>query len=78
MCKCKSEDALEALAAKQHAIWAHWMKYLFTVCPVDAKGVCTIPAELTERWQRQACTEYEDLSEKEKLSDRQIVKDFLW
>ena len=68
---------IEALASKQHDIWAHWMKYFFHVCPPDNNGICTVPAELTERWQRQARTDYADLSETEKESDRDIVKRFL-
>ena len=40
----------------------------------DSYGVveyCTIPRALVERWQRQMATEYEELSEAEKASDRE-------
>ena len=61
---------LEALAAIQHEIWAHWMRYLFSVCTLNEDGSVTIPKESVERWQRQIDTKYENLSEKEKASDR--------
>ena len=60
----------EALAAVQHGIWAHWMRYLFSRCEIDEQGNAVIPADLVQRWQRQAMTDYADLTESEKKSDR--------
>lgn len=48
----------EALADVQHAIWAHWMKYQFSVCIKNEDGSLTIPAEKVERWTRQMNTDY--------------------
>ena len=62
---------LEILADKQHQIWAHWMKYLFLVSVKNADGSYTIPVASVHRWQRQMETDYNDLSEKEKNSDRE-------
>lgn len=65
----------EALADKEHASWARWMKYLFSRCEplIGSGGALIIPAELVERWQRQAETPYAELSEREKQSDREEV-----
>lgn len=63
-------DTREAVADIQHAIWAHWMRYQFSVCQQNDDGSLTIPAEKVERWQRQIDTDYAGLSEREKDSDR--------
>jgi ribosome modulation factor len=60
----------ELIAAVQHEIWAHWMKYLFSKCPLNDQGQRVIPAELVERWQRQIDTPYAELSGMERDSDR--------
>jgi hypothetical protein len=61
----------EALAGAQHAIWAqHWMKYLFSCCERSPGGNLSIPFEKVNRWTRQINTDYVDLTEQEKESDR--------
>ena len=60
----------EIIANVQHQIWAHWMKYLFSICPGNPDGSVTIPAEKVERWVTQINTSYENLSNGEKESDR--------
>lgn len=80
------QELIELLADKEHASWANWMKYLFNVCEAYSiidpdgfnryKGVL-IPPELVERWQLQIDTPYDDLSEKEKQSDRDEVSHIL-
>jgi len=61
----------ERLAAVQHAIWAHWMKYLFSVGAVRGKDKAhIIYPQNVARWKRQMKTPYSELSEKEKESDR--------
>jgi hypothetical protein len=66
-------DLREALAALQHEIWAHWMKYQFSCClPVNSAMMPQlIPVEKVERWRRQSNTHYDHLSEKERDSDRE-------
>lgn len=58
-----------AVADVQHEIWAHWMRYLFSVCQQNEDGSMTIPADKVARWQRQAHTRYSDLSPQEQASD---------
>jgi hypothetical protein len=60
----------EIVAAVQHTIWSHWMKYLFSVCTNNADGSVTIPADKVERWSRQMSTEYKDLTHEERESGR--------
>ena len=63
----------EKIAEIQHAIWSHWMKYLFSKCYQESKEgefICVIDGDCVERWKRQMNTSYSDLTEKEKESDR--------
>lgn len=62
----------EKLAAIEHERWADWQKWVYKVCIVMDNGLL-IPQEMVDRWQRQIETVYEDLSEKEKDSDRKQV-----
>ena len=66
-CDCDRDDPLvEALAAYAHDAWAHWMEYLFDRLFQDRE----IHPEDRDRWYRQAQTQYANLPEKEKQSDR--------
>jgi hypothetical protein len=65
------ESNREKLANLQHDIWAHWMKYLFSVCQANGDGSYTIPSEKAQRWLRQISTPYQQLLESEKTSDRE-------
>lgn len=58
-----------ALADVQHAIWSHWMKYMFTQGTINPDGSWTMPEEKVGRWMRQMTTPYSELSEKEQQSD---------
>lgn len=70
----------ELLADVQHDIWSHWMKYMFsqgsftTHMSFNDKPdsiTWTMPSDKVERWQRQMETDYFDLTEKERESDRE-------
>ena len=69
--KNKVSSLREQLAGLQHEIWAHWMRYLFSVCQENPDGSFIIPAKKAQRWLRQIETSYVDLSESEKKSDRE-------
>ncbi len=64
------QELIEQLADKEHAGWAHWQAYLFSVCERASDGSMSIPTALVKRWQRQIDTPYVQLSEREKQSDR--------
>lgn len=64
-------DRRERISDVQHDIWAHWMRWVFHICPTNEDGSVTIPQHLVERWQRQINTPYADLTEREKDSDRE-------
>ena len=72
-----TNSMFEDLADKQHDIWSYWMKYQFTKCELDDKGNLVIPRELVERWKRQMLTDYAELSDSEKESDRGVVRNFI-
>lgn len=65
------------LAAVEHERWSHWQRYLHDQCSHAEDGSLIIPRELAERWTRQATTDYIDLSETEKSSDREQVREYL-
>ena len=69
---------LDLLAKIQHDIWSHWMKYQFSQCQKDKDGNLIIPADKVSLWQRQLETDFHFLSEKEKESDRIIVRKFFF
>ena len=61
----------EQLAALSHGRWSGWMKYLFSKCSEpNQRGDLLIPAQWADRWTRQAFSNYDELSEAEKESDR--------
>ena len=63
----------EQLAEYAHNQWSGWMKYLFSKCEMpihNTQGGVIIPQWAVERWMRQMNTEYKNLSEEEKESDR--------
>lgn len=70
------EAALESLAAIEHDRWAHWQKYLHSKCTRTEDGTLTIPDSFVKQWERQIATDYTDLSESEKESDREQVRKY--
>jgi hypothetical protein len=81
----------EALADLAHEQWSGWMKYLFSKgyfrnMELDGIVQCVwiMPSALRERWERQMNTDYEQLPEEEKDSDRaeadrviKVVKEYV-
>lgn len=74
------ESLREALAKYAHDAWSGWMKYLFEKGhsetlerPGDKmlERAWIMPQWAVERWTRQMNTEYADLPEEEKKSDRE-------
>ena len=80
-----NEEKIEELADKQHKIWSHWMKYFFSLTNMtsydtiggEKMAVLYIKKDHIDRWQKQMKTNYKNLTEKEKESDRNIVRDFI-
>lgn len=73
----QSEELLESLARIEHERWSHWQRYMHAQCITEEDGALVIPGELVRRWSRQMSTAYDDLSEKEKESDREQVGRYL-
>ena len=67
------DELFEKLADIEHERWADWQKYLHSLCDVGADCSLCIPAWQVEKAERQIKTNYKDLTEKEKDSDRKQV-----
>jgi hypothetical protein len=68
---------IEQLAAIEHQRWSHWQRYLHSQCVQQLDGSLLIPADLVARWQKQIDTQYADLDQEEKESDREQVRKYL-
>ncbi len=75
--KFEPKEVIEDLADLEHDSWVRWMEHLFSVSEENEDGSMTIPKDKVERWKRQLETDYEDLSNKEKESDRKEVRKFI-
>tara|TARA_R110000824_G_scaffold198961_1_gene382996 strand:- start:36 stop:287 length:252 start_codon:yes stop_codon:yes gene_type:complete len=62
-----------------HDIWAHWMKYVLEMkaSPTGPNGTLTLSNSDVKRWKRQMNTEFEDLTDEEKISDYKLAKLYL-
>lgn len=67
----------EKLAALAHKRWSGWMRHLFNQCDFNEDGTVTIPAALVLRWLEQMSTEYSNLPESEKESDRREADEIM-
>lgn len=65
-----NENLRERLAALSHKQWSGWMKYMFEKSQLNEDGTITIPKLAVKRWTRQMNTTYNNLTTKEKNSDR--------
>ena len=70
----KNDDMIELLADFEYDRWSRWQKYLFSKCIVNSDGTLTMPKELVDRWTRQMNTNYKNLPEEEKNSDRREAR----
>jgi 6-phosphogluconolactonase/glucosamine-6-phosphate isomerase/deaminase len=71
----KKDELRERLAELEHKQWSHWTKYmldeLYGLFDLDTLNRNCKPVQSLRRWQKQMKTEYKDLTEKEKDSDRE-------
>jgi hypothetical protein len=65
-----NDERIEQVAAVQHEIWIHWMRFLFSCGELRPDGSFLIPPEKVTRWQNQMERSYSELSDAEKASDR--------
>lgn len=71
------ETLLERLAAVEHERWSHWQRYMHSKATLQPDGSLLIPSDLVRQWERQIATPYNELTEKEKESDREQVRKYL-
>ena len=67
----------EKPSAVEHERWSHWLRYMHNKAERNLEGSLLIPAELVIRWERQMSTDYFDLDEAEKDSDREQVDKYI-
>jgi hypothetical protein len=60
----------EALADQEHERWSGWMSYMLSLCERTPDAGAIIPPAQVSRWERQMTADYDQLSEREKDSDR--------
>ena len=74
-----NKEIIEKLAEQEHESWSSWMRHLFSKCQKNRNpnSDFVIPSEFVQRWTRQMKTNYFDLPEEEKESDRVEVRKFL-
>ena len=70
-------DILEELANNEHIRWSNWQKYVHSKCIKNDDGSLTIPKEYVEHWEYEINTNYTDLPEEIKESDRKEVRQIL-
>ena len=75
--KQRSKIMKEKLSEFAHKQWSGWMRYLFSKGIFNDDGTWTMPKWAVDRWISQMNTEYKDLSEKEKESDRKEANDMI-
>lgn len=68
---------IDALAAIEHARWAHWQQYMHDRAERQTDGSLLLSSDLVRRWEKQIRTDYIALSEEEKESDREQVRKYL-
>lgn len=71
------DGLVDELASIEHERWAHWQRYVHSKCLKQPDGSIVIPADLVAQWERQIATPFEQLSDKEKDSDREQVQKYL-
>lgn len=68
---------VDQLASIEHVRWSHWQRYMHSKGVKQTDGSLVLSADLVQRWDRQASTAYENLSEEERQSDREQVVRYL-
>jgi len=68
---------IERLSAIEHERWSHWQRHVHSKGIRQPDGSLLLPAEVVARWERLIATGYAQLTEEEKVSDREQVSKYL-
>jgi hypothetical protein len=71
------ETLIEELAAIEHRRWSHWQAFMHAQGNRQPDGSLVLTPDLVKKWDRQIATDYADLNEVEKESDREQVRQYL-
>lgn len=77
-----TDPLTEALADLEHKQWAHWTRYMLETLglfdaseeELSSRGFDASQVENLRRWRRQIDTPYDQLTEREKDSDREWAR----
>ena len=85
--KKNMEEFIEKGADLEHTRWSKWQEYMHgfciekTITPPETANMSyqamTFPKKFFDRWQKQINTQYKNLTEKEKESDRKEVEVYI-
>jgi len=70
------KEILEHCAYLEHERWSKWQSYLHDKCSRHPDGLLISQSDVNH-WERQIKTDYKDLTEEEKESDREQVRPYL-
>jgi hypothetical protein len=70
-------ELIEPLAAIEHERWSHWQRYLHSKAIRQPDGSLLLPAELVAQWEKQIATNYSELDDRKKESDREQVRKYI-
>ncbi|WP_304619605.1 hypothetical protein [Paracoccus sediminilitoris] len=68
---------IDKLADVEHQRWANWQSYMHSKGEVLADGSLLLPPDLVARWEKQIKTPYKKLSDDEKESDREQIRQYI-
>ena len=70
------DASIDRLAKIEHERWAHWQRYMHAKGERLSDGRLVLPSDQVARWDRQIATPFDKLTEKEKNSDRDQVRQY--
>jgi hypothetical protein len=71
------EALVEKLAAIEHERWSDWQRYVHEKGEKRPDGSLLLPSEQVQHWDILMATDYSNLSESSKESDREQVRRYL-
>lgn len=71
------ESLMEELAAIEHKRWSRWQAFMHAQGNRQPDGSLVLTPALVRKWDRQIASGYAELSEVEKESDREQVRQYL-
>ena len=71
------DKIVDQMANKVFNVWTRWLRFIFANGKFNKDGSFTISESLTERWTGMMNTNYSQLTDKQKLSNRIIANYYI-